>query len=235
MIYIYNAEVLASLKNRSLGSAYNEYNLLYEIEDPTGVKPNGLSGFFYFYMHEPYDPLFLWNIEEIKQLRIEHGNHRFVGRALRAQLLGDLWLPTKLISPIPWTYVLADVRVTSLDKTLDIDFPSNKLFSDAKGLESIIIKGNFYDAIIRPYLKFPRISERIFAFLIEKGRLLGHAYEKFVNDNLSYTYILKNKDSIIDVLGNRNNPNIKEYDVNDYGGLMDAVLAICIDAEKEIT
>jgi hypothetical protein len=174
-----------------------------------------------------YDPLFLWNIEETKQLKIELGNHRYLGRAIRAQqVLEEMWLPTRIISPIPWEYVLADIRITGLDKTIDIDFPSAERFSN--DLVSIIVEGEFYNHVVKPYLKFPNIVDKMF------GRL-DLAYGIYVDQNLSQSYILKNKDIIIGILGNKNYLTAKSYDINDYGGLMDTVTAMFQDAEKEIT
>jgi hypothetical protein len=194
--------------------------------NPTNITKAGISGMFYFYIHEMYDPLFLWNIEEIKQLKIEFGNHRFIGRSLRAHESEDMWLPTLLVSPIPWDYMLADIRVLSLDKTLDIDFPTAEVF--AKDPTSIVVKGKPYDDIIRPYLKYPKIVDKLF------GLKVANAYERYIDDNLSHNYVLKNKDTVISVLGNKNYPTIKEYDIHDYGGLMDTILALFKDAEKEI-
>jgi hypothetical protein len=229
MIYIYNAEVLASLRNRSLGW-YNEYTLLSHFMNPSNVYKTlswaGLNGIFYFYIHEMYDPLFLWNIEETKQLKIELGNHRYLGRAIRAQQTSkEMWLPTKIVSPIPWEYVLADIRVQGLDKTIDIEFPSAELFKN--NVQHIIVEGKFYDRVVKPYLKFPNIVDKMF------GRL-DLAYGIYVDKHLSNSYVLKNKDMVIGILGNKNYLNAKEYDINDYGGFMDTVSAMFMDAEKEI-
>jgi hypothetical protein len=122
--------------------------------------------------------------------------------------------------------VLADIRITGLDKTIDIDFPSAERFSN--DLVSIIVEGEFYNHVVKPYLKFPNIVDKMF------GRL-DLAYGIYVDQNLSQSYILKNKDIIIGILGNKNYLTAKSYDINDYGGLMDTVTAMFQDAEKEIT
>jgi hypothetical protein len=226
MIYIYKVKVLASLRNRALAS-YNEYDMLHFLMNPPSNRQSGINGMFYFYIHEIYDPLFLWNITELAELRIELGNNRFVGRTIRAQQMQtEIWLPTILVSPEPWDCVLADIRVESLDKTVDIAFPSADRFNNNTG--SIIAQGKFFKDVIRPYLKFPKIFDTVFGLRDET------TYKKYAEDNLSHSYILKNKNIILTVLGNKNNPIAKEYDINDYGGVMDTVTAIFIDAEKEI-
>jgi hypothetical protein len=226
MIYIYKAEALANLRNRAFAS-YNEYNILSLLKNPPHSKAAGLPGIFYYYMHEIYDPLFLWNITEINQLRIELGNNRFVGRAIRAQQTSEeRWLSTLLISPDPWNHVLADLRIISLDKTVNIDFPSAERFNS--DTDSIIVEGKFFNEVVRPYLKFPQIFDKVF------GRNDNSTHAKYIDDNLSYSYILKNKDTMINILGNKNNPVANEYDINDYGGVMNTVSAMFMDAEKEI-
>jgi hypothetical protein len=119
--------------------------------------------------------------------------------------------------------VLADIRITSLDKTLDIDFLRADQFNGSEVFE----KGCFFNAVIKPYLKFPKIFDKFF------GPNDKNTYDKHAEDMLSYSYILKNKDIDINVLGNKNNPP-KEYDINDYGGVLDTISAMFADAEKEI-
>jgi hypothetical protein len=230
MIYIYNVELLASLRNRSL-SSYSEYNILDRLLNPATTRMNvataGLPGMFYFYIHEIYDPLFLWNITEIRQLRIELGNNRFIGRALKLQQTSEeLWLPTLLISPVPWDFTLADIQVKSLDKTINIDFPNAERFDNSPA--SVVIHGDFFNEVIRPYLKFPKIYDKFF------GVNDDATYKKYSEDNLSYSYILKNKKTIIGVLGKEDNPAVKEYDINNYAGVVDTLSAMFAEAEKEI-
>jgi hypothetical protein len=119
--------------------------------------------------------------------------------------------------------VLSDIQVTSLDKTLDIDFPSKEQFKECQ----FVSHGSLFDAIIIPYLKFPKVFDNCFGFNDK------NTYDKYAEDMLSYSYILKNKDINITVLGNKNNPP-KEYDINDFGGVFDTISAMFADAEKEI-
>lgn len=223
MIYVYDAAVLADVRNRSLWF-YNEYNVLKNI---VLTEHYGINGLFYFYIHDVYDPLFLWNIEEANQLKIEFGNHRFAGRAIRAKKDNkEIWLHTKLVSPTPWDLAIADIKVGNLEKIIDAEFPSYSMFENSA--DRITIKGDMFDLIVRPYIKHPSITQNIFSVKTD------NAYQSFVKSKLPYNYTLKNNGRTVTTLGDSTKPTKAEYDIKDYDGLIDTMLTMFIDAEKEL-
>lgn len=222
MIYVYDAELLADLRNRSLWY-FNEYNLLSLITK----KPWILKGFFYFFTHEVYDPVFLWNFPEQSQLNIEHGNNRFIGRSLKSQIIGERWIYTKLSSPVTWDYKLSDLKVKSLDKILYLEFPLYKDFVDNPHLS--IIKSDLYKKIIEPCLRSPTMSKKLFRSETD------NMYAIFLKDKLKSQFVLKINDSVSISLGDENDPINNVYEVKQYGGIIPALVKMFSDAEKEIS
>jgi len=214
MIYVYEAEMLADLKNRSL-CFYNEYNLSKNLEN--------LNSLFYFFVHKIYDPIFLWNFPDQNLLTIELGNQRFIGRSLKAQITGEEWLKTKLLSPEPWDLTFSDLKIHYLEKSFDIEFLN---YRDRKMTTENMLGTSIWKKVLSSYLASPKLSSTIF--------IQNTAYDLFIKNNLSHRYILRINNLLEHTLGDQTSPILNVYETKKYGGLIPALLNLFVDAEKEI-
>ena len=224
MIYTYKAKVKATTRSRCL-DPYTEEFL-------RGAGNFFLARWFYYFNHDLYDPVLIWNMKDLSKIVLEFGNNRYIGKMIRAERGEEIWLDANFISPYPWNKTIDDLEVGDLIRTTDrVDFPTN--------MEDLMTVGEFqgklYEEVVRPTLRNANLSSRFFNIsapgkpLLHEGYTVAKAFAKRV---LPHHYIIKMDGKDRDMLGEGSRPLKKIYTVEEYGGIIPAVTEMFFDAKE---
>lgn len=241
MIYVYNAKTLVSFTSISMNivlpSASSEINnpnwhtirpVSSICDDGSFLKvlekdPSYLTRLFYYYNHEIYDPVFLWNMPN--GIVIEGGTNRYIGKMIQAEKEGTTWLPAILISPEPYTTLFKDLHVGDLLKTIDnVEFPAS--------LRNLRIKfwdNKLYDNVIKANLRNPEISKNIFD--PSKGSLI---FKKFAESKLNHHYNLLMNGEILSTIGDTKKSLKDNYEIKTYDRILSTLSDMLSNIKKDI-
>lgn len=146
MIYLYKGQVECSPSTPIFNDLMTKVYLA--LQHSLKSQMLLLNALWYFYKHNPYDPITIWNFND--RMTIEPGNCRYIGVALRcSQIKINCVLASDTPINQPYSFLCLDPHV----ERLDLEFPKDIQYLEDSNYA--YESSEVYDKVVRRFLKYP--------------------------------------------------------------------------------